>query len=122
MKWFEFAKIGETSCNDHTFSYLKLKEKFELEKLDCPGDAWLVTYFKDSDQFWLDFAVMEFSSQICGEDEIELTVLFHGCGPTNGLQECRHTYWGREGYIFYPNGPTIAAAFKALSKYYDDMA
>lgn len=54
-------------------------------------------------------------------DDSMLTLQFHGKGFSGELRECRHTYWGDNGYIFYPNGKVISAAFKELSLYFDDM-
>lgn len=48
--------------------------------------------------------------------------VFHGSGPSGSLRELRHTYWGEpdnSGYIFYPNGKLIAAAFEALKEWFD---
>jgi hypothetical protein len=46
---------------------------------------------------------------------------FHGYGFSGALRECRHTYWGQDGYLFYSNGKVISLAFKELSKYFDEM-
>lgn len=47
--------------------------------------------------------------------------IMHGDGPSKGLRELRHTYWGEpdSGYIFYPNGKLISAAFGALRTWFD---
>lgn len=48
--------------------------------------------------------------------------VFHGGGPSGSLRELRHTYWGEpnnSGYIFYPNGALICAAFQHLKRWFD---
>lgn len=75
----------------------------------------------DENNFWLKFAVLQFHSSAVGEDVL-LSPIFWGEGPTDNLRECRHTYWGENGYVFYPDGKTISLAFKVLSQYFDDMA
>ena len=96
-----------------------LREDFEV--VDLGNDAYLILKWC-KDRFWLDFAVMDRAYET--NDGVWLSCLFHGCGPSETLRECRHTWWGEkgEGYLFYANGPAIAAAFKELSKYFDGMA
>ena len=89
--------------------------------------GWLVVQrdlpASPSGGLWLRFAVLRFHQS---DDEGEkATCLFYGDGPGgaegDSLRECRHTYWGEGGYIFYPDGTLIVAALKALSEFYDDM-
>jgi hypothetical protein len=75
----------------------------------------------DEDVFNLDFAALSFIQSNFDGSNIMAECLFFGSGPTGGLRECRHTYWGEDGYIFYPDGVVIAAALKELSEFYDDL-
>lgn len=56
-------------------------------------------------------------------DGVKVDIVFHGSGPGGAkgvtLRELRHTYWGEDGYVFYPNGTLIAAAFAALGEWFD---
>ncbi len=107
--------------NAKCYSLDEIKKTFEVEELT--KNCWLVLSW-GSEKLWLDFAVMEFYYGSADSDEIFVKCIFHGQGASDNLRECRHTYWGDagDGYLFYPNGIHIAAAFKALSKYFDDMA
>lgn len=46
-------------------------------------------------------------------------VTFCGEGPSGNLRELRHTYWGKDGYIFYVNAELITSAFAALREWFD---
>ena len=110
----------ESLMPDLSDSYLleELREKFEV--VDLGINAVLVLNKKQGN--WIRFAVMEFSHGTGDGKENYMSVIFHGSGPSEGLRECRHTWWGEgDGYVFYPNGRTISLAFKELSKYFDDM-
>ena len=50
---------------------------------------------------------------------IEVEVIMGGEGPGGSLRECRHTYWGEEGYVHYLNGKHTRAILDWLEKYYD---
>ncbi len=72
---------------------------------------------------WMSFAVLAFAqSEVGGEDTL-VYLVFHGEGPggPDSLRECRHTYWGEDGYIFYPNGALITSAFASLAEFFDDI-
>lgn len=84
----------------------------------------------DPDEVHVSFAVFEFASGPCfmpdGKttvdglvDETQMTVLFHGEGPSSALRELRHTYWGEDGYIFYVHADTVIAALNALREWFD---
>jgi len=47
-------------------------------------------------------------------------VLFSGTGYGAPLRELRHTDWGEDGYINYPDGRVIAEAFRHLARWFDD--
>jgi hypothetical protein len=90
------------------------KERFVVRDLD--GGGYLILNFNE-DNLHLDFAVMGFGYSV--DDQIFLSVVFYGHGPMGALRQCRHTYWGDAGYIFYPNGKIIQAGLKALEEFFD---
>lgn len=99
--------------------YLLSEMKKDFEVIDFGNDGYLVLNWSTS--LWLQFAVLRFHTGY-DEERIFLSVIFHGEGAVGNLRECRHTWWGEEGYIFYPDGDIITSAFKHLSKYFDGMA
>lgn len=72
----------------------------------------------------ISFVVFDFHASDVNGSDAEYQVVFHGEGFGGPLRELRHTYWGEadnSGYIFYPNGKLISAAFKILSRWFDDL-
>lgn len=120
-EWLKFAESSIGSCDDQYYSLDQLRSKFEVTEL-VPGSGWLVVH-RPEPEFWTSFAVVQFATSDGDDKNIEVAIVFRGEGTGGVLRECRHTYWGPDGkgYIFYPNGRVIAAAFKELSKYFDDM-
>ncbi len=78
----------------------------------CEDSLWV--YSELQDELWLDFVFLEFCSGDGKETQCE--VLMHGSGPLGALKECRHTYWGDGGYLFYPNATHIKVALDWLEK------
>lgn len=71
----------------------------------------------------IDFAVFEWhysagSSEPPGTPPAH-TLLFHGSGVSGALRECRHTYWGEDGYVHYLNFAVVEAAFRELRRWFD---
>jgi hypothetical protein len=72
----------------------------------------------------VDFAVFGFSYGPTIQDGVsvggvKLYLVLHGDGPAGELRELRHTYWGDEGYLFYPDVRVIVAAMAALKEWFD---
>ncbi len=114
--WLE-SEINPANGEGKMFSLDKARQFHEVRDL-IPGKAWLVLSHGTS---WVKFAVLEFSMSNTDGSNAFASSVFFGEGPTGYLRECRHTYWGKDGYVFYPSGPIILAAFKALSEFFDDM-
>lgn len=103
---------------DEGYSLDDARSRYEVR--DLPGKGYLVLNW-DAERFWLKFAVLSFLSSSGDDTEVEMDLQFHGEGPTGNLRECRHTYWGDGGYIFYPSGKVISAGLEALSEFFDDL-
>jgi hypothetical protein len=114
----------DSSLDEQVYPLDKAKARYEVR--DLCQNGWIVLKW-DKEKSWLKFAVLQFCtaehdpSDTRGYSNIKAYCVFYGDGPSGSLRECRHTYWGEDGYLFYPDGRIIAAAFKALSEFYDDM-
>jgi hypothetical protein len=85
------------------------------------GDGLLAV---DDRELSVSFAVFQFACGSATQNGVEvsgakMSLVFHGEGPSGALRELRHTYWGEDGYIFYPNGELISKAFVALREWFD---
>ncbi len=120
IEWLD-SEPSPMQADELLYPLDKALAKYRVREL-VAGWGWLVLKMpEDPESTWMHFAVLQF---VCsdGDDKNVLTqVVFHGEGPSGNLRECRHTYWGDEGYIFYPNGKVIMAAFRALAEFYDEM-
>jgi hypothetical protein len=76
-----------------------------------PGCLWVVERITDC---WCEFIFLTFSFE--DDSVIGTEKLFSASGPLASLKECRHTYWGDDGYIFYPNMDYIIASLSYLKK------
>lgn len=120
IEWLERYVSGIGNCEDVEYSVDAIKKNFET--VDLPLDAVLVLKWSHpKDKFWLDFAVLEFEHSDIDDTNVHAISLFYGNGPSDSLRELRHTYFGKEGYLFYVKPIILVAAFKELSKYFDDL-
>lgn len=117
LTWLTGVK-PDHGCDELVYPLDEAKKKFEVKEL-IPEEGWIVLDKTDED--WWKFAVFSFFGSDGNGENLEMSLIFHGEGPPTILRECRHTYWGEEGYLFYPNGPVIIAAFHFLSEFYDGM-
>lgn len=108
---------NKNHLDECTFSVDTLKKEFEVIEME-PENSWLVLFW-DNEKLWLKFAVLDFCSSDGDSSNVQATILFYGDGPSGNLRECRHTYWGENGYVFYPNRKTINLALEHLSKHFD---
>lgn len=117
VDWLAHTKVKNT----HNTGILYIKDLIEkspgisTKLLDCGGLLVLET----KKEHWLNFAVMEFFSSDLDGGNDTYSVVFHGSGVPSHLRELRHTYWGEDGYLFYPNLRLIASAFFELKNYFD---
>ena len=120
LSWLMFANDPEKCATTDAYLMHLVEQRYTVEPL--PRGFFVL---KNKDDLWIEFAVLEDVGGYIAEDHSTITegrCVFHGGGPSGNLRECRHTYWGKEdGYIHYPHGPLITAAFKRLSEFFDDM-
>ncbi len=89
------------------------------------GPGWLA--HRVSDGGWLQFAVLEFYDGNWSGDGDKITgerveVAWRGEGPggvDHPLRELRHSYFGRDGYLFYAPLDLFAAAIPMLKRWFD---
>ena len=82
--------------------------------IDLPSDAKLIIR---TTKAWVTFACFVFAFQ--EGTTIYYDVLFHGEGTADPLKECRHTYVGDNGYVFYMPLDVMAAAIAELQKVFE---
>jgi hypothetical protein len=117
MNWNSVLIQSEINDDDKVFPLSKCPEGFVIEAL-IKDKLWVCHNFKFSGGF-MDFAFFDYSYLCDDSNETYTTLMMHGSGPSNNLRECRHTFWGEDGYIFYPQKSHIIAALDWLEKYYD---
>lgn len=91
------------------------------ERIKLGTNAWLLV---KTDGIHVKFGVFTFHdgpATVGGRvvDPERHLLLFHGEGPSGALRECRHTWWGENGYVHYPHFATIEAAFRELRRWFD---
>ena len=110
-----------TNSDDDVF-FLEDQKADELIQL-AGADAWLAIK-KDGDLI-VNFAVFDFfygpSSPARTPDDRKTAyvMLLHGSGPSGNLRECRHIWWGEDGYTYYLNFAVVEAALRELRKWFD---
>lgn len=93
------------------------------EKIRIGRRAWLAVHEHTPDI--VDFACFDFahgpaSPATQPEHNMEwYSMVFHGSGPSGGLRECRHIWWGDDGYTYYLNFALVEQAFAALRRWFD---
>jgi hypothetical protein len=76
-------------------------------------DLW-VCWHDEPPSPWAAFVFLASHSAEDVEGPYYATVLMVGEGILGNLRECRHTYWGDEGYLFYPSAGQIRAMLDYL--------
>lgn len=64
----------------------------------------------------MQFKFMNFVSFDGDTTYVETIMSGRGC---IGLRECRHTYWGENGYIYYLNGQHLITIISWLKNHFD---
>lgn len=84
---------------------------------DGDYEDYLLIRYRGPDKLWVEFAVFEFCSTHSGKNQY--TMIFHGEGPAGNLRECRHIWWGENGYTFMLNFKVVEQAFTILKNWFD---
>lgn len=116
MDWL-VGHEGLINALDKDYSLDYAKQNYEVIEL-VEDQSWLVL---NKTEYWMKYAVLQFAHSNSDRTELMTSIVFHGEGTINGLNECRHTWFGDEGYVFYLPGKTVIRALQELSKYFDDM-
>jgi hypothetical protein len=92
------------------------------ERIRLDQNHWLLA--KTTDGLHVEFAVFGFhdgpatrnGEVVSPEHHI---MIMHGSGPSGSLRECRHTWWGENGYVHYLHFAAIEAALRELRRWFD---
>lgn len=87
-----------------------------FQKVEYLTEDFIVAYEK-THEVWMDFLFLEMNHYSDGE--AFYSELCRVSGPSEGLRECRHTFFADDGYLFYMNGKNIIAMIEFLDKFYD---
>lgn len=89
------------------------------EVVELPSDARLVVHVNG----WnVRFACFRWHSELVEEGKAGVAyyeMLFHGRGVGGAAKECRHTWWGDQGYLYLMPLDVVAAAAIALDDWFD---
>lgn len=113
MNWIKLAKPSTLNPEKQAYYLSDLMKVGQLQQLG--EHLWAIVVSSPED--WKEWAIFEW--QCSDENLVETTMLVSGCGPTGYLKECRHTYWGENGYIFYPNAEHLKLALNWLETMYE---
>ncbi len=112
IDWLEHDSIVQ---DEPLFDLSYLKEKYEVHSISESG----YIIINDQKDDFVKFAVMSFYMSDLDDSNIKVSLVFHGEGPSGALRELRHTWWGDNGYVFYPNADIICNSLQFLKKYFD---
>lgn len=109
----------DTGCGDALYI---VADQNATERISLGNDAWLLVHVEDG--VVVTFAVFEFCMGSATRNGVEVepmkhTILFHGSGPSGSLRECRHIWWGENGYTYYADFALIEAALRELRRWFD---
>lgn len=104
MKAFDAVPVGQDHIGDPCWELDKIAEHMTVKKL-LPN-FWVATNVTES---WAELAFLDFYSSNLDGSGTRVNLVLTAEGPT-GLRECRHTRWGREGYVYYMNFEHVRAA------------
>lgn len=95
---------------------------FEFVEELIPNRLWVAKSSKDISKQksgWVKLNFLEFHSSEIDDSNILCNTVMYGFGYTGSSRELRHTYWGEDGYIFYPEAEKITAIVEYCKKYFD---
>jgi hypothetical protein len=114
----DWVKLTKSRCSDDDeVVCLSQFDSDEFEVKELLDESVWVVYRKDPEfPGTKNFAFLRYSYS---DDNIYCDVMMHGYGFSESLRECRHTYWGEDGYIFYPDSRHIRAILDELEIHFD---
>jgi hypothetical protein len=84
--------------------------------IEILGEGSVAVVFK-KDGCILDFAFLEWYTS--NDKNVWFKLFWHGHGTLDPLRECRHSYIGEGGYVFYIKRKNFNLAFEWLSRHFD---
>lgn len=99
---------------DPIYDFRYMKKHFTEIDLDTKDNTNLFVLVEDLKVSW---ALVRFHSS--WDEEEWCSLIWSGCGLAGYLRECRHSYFGEEGYLFYAPLDAIANTATYLRKYFD---
>jgi hypothetical protein len=101
------------SDDDFVYSVKRLKQELDCEELLQEN----LYVFKKSDNYgWMNFAFANFIH--LDDNDVYVEIFWKGCGQSE-LGECRHSWLGEDGYVFYINRSHFDKCFDWLEQYYE---
>ena len=85
-------------CDEVIYSLRKI-ELLGYEVVKLRGGYLIV----DVGEIIIQFCLLEHICEGDDDDDLGLEIVFYGSGVGGSLMECRHTFWGEGGYVFYIN-------------------
>lgn len=114
MMWEDLRKFGR---DDHPPNRAWTMQEIESVSTNVRDDAGEVLVAVREEGIKVEFVVLSWCS--ASDQGSEYEHVFHGYGYSGALRELRHSYWGEDGYIFYPQASVITSALTMLKEWFD---
>jgi hypothetical protein len=103
---------------DPTWRLDQLKAAFDETHELIPNALWAFKRERDS---IVAVTFVTFLMSNMDGSELEVMHMLSTWGPSGGLREARHSYWGPDGngYVFYMNFEHVRAALSYLERFFD---
>lgn len=107
--------------SEYVYSVKKLKEHLDCDEL--LQEHLYAFRLQEEGHGWMNFAFANFLH--VDDEDVYVEIFWKGCGPAEGLRECRHSWIGVDdgisdgGYLFYINRSHFDKCFDWLEQYYD---
>lgn len=86
------------------------------EAIKIANDLWVL--YEKTPKEYMRFEFLEFAAYETYSDETIVNIIADGNGYLPKRQ-CRHIYWGVDGYFFYPKEYVMVAILNWLKKHFD---
>lgn len=120
LKEFGAILSGKTSCEEDLYRLVPFNgEEIIGPEFDEGYDRWVIRILDD--EHWIKWYLFECCQRgiTDGSEEYIIYMCGEGPGGEDVLREPRHTWFGKDGYIFYVKPNLIAWCFEKLKKYFD---